>query len=97
MSTLNVSAIITACDKVARRTTMIGGGFHGSAWLFDKVMRAFDNSHLPAQSITYAVTFNAPVMREGFAEIDREGNLRMWTEQPTQTGGDPAGFLLKIF
>lgn len=79
MTNLNVSAIITACDKVARRCATIGGGYHGSAWLFDKAMRAFDNSHLPALSVTYEVTFNAPVTRKGFAEIDRDGNLRMWT------------------
>ena len=74
---IDVSSVIDGCDFIARHVTTIGGKYHGSAWLFDKCMRAFDNKHLPAQSITFAVFHNYPVGKPGTAEIDRQGHVTM--------------------
>ena len=79
MTYRNTDEIIEACDKVARRCTMIAGGYHGSAWLFDKVMRAFDFE--PCEAVTYEVYINAPVMRPGEITIHRDGNLEMRTKR----------------
>jgi hypothetical protein len=77
MTNLNTYNIINACDTLARRITSIGGKAHGSAWIFDQCMRAFDNSALPAQAITFTVFINAPVMKYGQATIYRDGRLEM--------------------
>ena len=79
MTQLNTDAIITACDSLAHKVITIGGKYHGSVFLFDQCMRAFDNKRLPAQAITFAVYFNAPVMKEGEATIYRDGRLEMKT------------------
>ena len=75
MTNLNTAQIITACDTLARRIITIGGEWHGSAWIFDQCMRAFDNSKLPAQAITFSVYYNSPVMKPGEATISRDGSL----------------------
>ena len=80
MYDFNVSKIIEACDMVARRVITIGGEYHGSVFLFDACMRAFDNKRLPAQALTFSVYIGYPVNYEGFARIDRHGNVTMWKE-----------------
>ena len=71
---INVDKLITTCDTIARRCTRIADTGHGSAWLFDKLMRAFEAS--PAcVSITIPVYVN--LVGEGNAEIGRDGSLIM--------------------
>lgn len=62
------------CDKLARRCTKIAGTQHGSAWLYDKLMRFFESAPA-AESITIPVYINAPVMSEGEAEFSRDGSM----------------------
>ena len=77
MTNLDVSAIITACDTLAHRIITIGGERHGSAYIFDKCMRLFDNRKLPAQAVTFSVFLNAPVMADGEATIYNDGRLEI--------------------
>ena len=71
MTYRNTDSIITACDNIARHCTEIAGKHHGSVWLFNQVMRAFD---FPAvESVTYQVFLNAPVMSYGTVTIHRDG------------------------
>lgn len=77
MAHTNTSAIIEACDKAAQRTITIAGKHHGSAWLFDQVMRAFDFP--PTEAVTYDVFINAPVMKPGTVTIYRDGSMEMRT------------------
>lgn len=76
---INVEKIIKSCDTLAHRATSIEGKYHGSSFLFDQCMRAFDNSHLPAQAITFSVHINAPICKDGEATIYRDGTLIMKT------------------
>lgn len=75
MTYRNTDSIIKACDHIARVCTTIGGGWHGSAWLFDKVMRAFD--HKAVEAVTYECYLNAPVMRAGEVTIHRDGHYEI--------------------
>lgn len=75
MTYRNTDNIITACDNIARHCTEIGDGRHGSAWLFDKVMRVFDFE--PTEAVTYRVYINAPVMSEGTVTIHRDGSYEI--------------------
>ena len=77
MNNINVQELIKACDTIAMRCTRIADTNHGSAWLFDKLMRWFESSN--CESITIPVFINAPVMSEGEAEIGRDGSLVMRT------------------
>lgn len=73
MTNINTEKLITACDMVAQKCVTIGGKRHGSAWLFDQLMRAFTSPAV--DSVTYSVYLNAPLMCEGEAEINRHGDL----------------------
>ena len=75
MSNINVEAVIRACDSLSHKIITVGGEYHGSPFLFDQCMRAFDNRRLPAQAITFSVFLGMPLMCEGEATIDREGHL----------------------
>jgi hypothetical protein len=75
---IDVSAILKACDTLAQRVITVEGGYHGSTFLFDQCMRAFD-AKLPAEAITFSVFINAPVMKNGVATIHRDGRLEMRT------------------
>jgi hypothetical protein len=75
---IDVSAILKACDTLAQRVITVEGGCHGSTFLFDQCMRAFD-AKLPAEAITFSVFINAPVMKNGVATIHRDGRLEMRT------------------
>lgn len=74
MTTINIDSILAATTTLNNRITSIEGKHHGSAWIFDQCMRAFD-SKLPAEAITFTVFYNAPVMRAGLATIHRDGTL----------------------
>ena len=74
----NTQNLIQACDTISHRCTMIAGTHHGSAWLFDKLMRYFD-SDKAATSVTIPVFLNAPILKEGEATIGRDGSLQMRT------------------
>lgn len=67
--TTSYDRIAFACDRVAAKCTMICGGYHGSAYLFDKVMRVFDNQAICA--VTYPVYWN--LVGEAYATITRDG------------------------
>ena len=75
MTYRNTDRIITACDNIARHCTQIAGKCHGSAWLFNQVMRAFDFQ--PTEAVTYDVYLNAPVMAEGEVTIHRDGSYQI--------------------
>lgn len=75
MTQLNITAIIEACDSLAHKIITVGGEHHGSSFLFNQCMRAFDCKSLPAQAITFSVFLNAPLMCDGEATIDRDGHL----------------------
>lgn len=79
MAQINIEQVIKACDSLAQKAVTIGGEYHGSAFLFNQCMRAFDNSKIPAQAITFSVFLNAPVMKDGEATIDRDGHLEIRT------------------
>ena len=66
--------LVTACDTLARRCVTMCGGYHGSAWLYDKLMRYFSAEHA-ASEITIPVYIN--LVGPGTAEIGRDGSLIM--------------------
>lgn len=74
---INISAVITACDTLAHRIITIGGERHGSSFIFNQCMRAFDRKTLPAQAITFSVFLNAPVMADAEATIYNDGRLEI--------------------
>jgi len=81
---INYEKIKESCDTLARRVVSIEGKRFvyvraASAFLFDQCMRAFDNSRLPAQAVTFSVYINAPVNKDGEATIYRDGTLTMKT------------------
>ena len=68
--------LLQACDKVARRCATICGEYHGSPWLYDKLMRFYsDPGNAAAVSVTIPVMLN--VVGPGTAEISRDGGLIM--------------------
>ena len=77
MKRINVGEVIRACDMLAREIITVGGEHHGSVFLFNQCMRAFDNKNLPADAITFSVFLNAPLMCKGEATIDRNGHLEI--------------------
>lgn len=78
MTTTNILKIFEATDKVAQRCIKIAGTQHGSVWLADKLIRFFDKEQA-AESITFEVFFNAPVMKAGEVTIHRDGSMEMRT------------------
>lgn len=77
MSNTNAAAIINACDSITRKTTAIAGTRHGSAWLCDQVMRAFEFA--PTEAVTYSVHINYPVNKDGEVTIHRNGQYELRT------------------
>lgn len=77
MANINLDAILTACDQLAARIATIGGEYRGSAYIFDKCMRAFTNKALPAEAVTFAVHIAAPVGRDAEATIHRDGRMEI--------------------
>lgn len=78
MTNINTLKLIESCDLLSRRCSQIADTHHGSSWLFDKLMRAFESSEA-CVSITIPVFINAPVMSKGEATIGRDGSLSMHT------------------
>lgn len=76
---INIAQVIEACDRLSHKITTVHGGFHGSAFLFDNCMRAFDCKALPAEAITFSVHYGYPVNMDGEATIHRDGTLEMRT------------------
>ena len=70
--------IIKSAEKVAHRCTKIAGTYHGSTWLADKLIRYFDKE-TSAESVTFEVFLNAPVMKNGKATIHRDRRLELRT------------------
>ena len=64
-------AIADACDIIARRCVTIANGYHGPAWLFDRVNRAFDNPSIVG--ITYPVYVN--LVGDRYVTIPRDGRF----------------------
>lgn len=78
MTNINTSNLIQSCDTLSRRCSQIADTYHGSSWLFDKLMRLFESSEA-IESVTIPVFINAPVMHKGEATIGRDGSLTMHT------------------
>ena len=74
-NTTNTTAIINACDSIIRKVTTIGGTRHGSSWLCDQVMRAFEFA--PTEAVTYSVHINYPVNKDGEVTIHRNGQYEL--------------------
>ena len=71
---INIEALCKSCDVLYRRCSELPiGERHGSAWLFDKVMRVFDDP--AAVSVTIPVYINC--VGAGEATISRDGSLVM--------------------
>lgn len=83
MTNTAIATLIDTCDKLQARTAPVRGYMHSSCRCFDACMRAFDNSRLPAEAITFRVYFTDPVNKAGFARIHNDGTMQMWT------GNDP--------
>ena len=78
MKPIDYCEVSKACDKLCNRCSQVPlGHFHGRYWLFDQLMRAFDNKALPANSVTYEVMLNLPGAGSYFATIFRDGRLVM--------------------
>ena len=65
---------MNACDSVTRKCITIADTMHGSAWLFDKMIRFFEANEA-CVSITIPVFIGLPVMSPGEATISRDGSL----------------------
>lgn len=76
---IDIDNLIKSCDLLQQRTISCAGYMHSSVRCFDACMRAFDRKALPAEAITFAVYFNAPVMKPGKATIYRDGRMEMRT------------------
>lgn len=79
MTTINIDNLIKSCDLLQQRTIYAPGYMHTSSRCFDACMRMFDNSKLPANSVTFSVYLNAPIMKPGEATIYRDGHMEMRT------------------
>lgn len=74
---INVSKLIEACDYVWRHSIKICDGYHGSSYLFDKLMRYFEKEH-SAVSVTIPVILNAPLCgAKAEATISRTGDAKI--------------------
>lgn len=76
---INIDNLIKSCDLLQQRTIPCAGYMHSSVRCFGACMRAFDRKACSAESITFAVYFNAPVMKPGEATIYRDGRMEMRT------------------
>lgn len=68
---VNAQDIIKATDELFRKARTTDN--HGSAWLFDKLMRYF-SKETSAISVNIPVIYNTGITGE--VEIDRYGNIR---------------------
>ena len=75
MGKINVEKLIEACDLLERRTVNAEGCMHSSSRCFYACMKAFRE----AESITFKVFLNSPIMKYGEATIHRSGKLELHT------------------
>lgn len=74
---INVSKLIEACEYISRHSIKMCGGYHGSSYLFDKLMRFFEKER-SANSIIIPVVLNAPLCGvKAEAEISRTGERKI--------------------
>lgn len=74
---ISVLKLIEACDYVGRHSIKICGGYHGSSYLFDKLMRYFEKEH-SAVSVTIPVILNSPLCgAKAEATISRTGDAKI--------------------
>ena len=71
---INSSALAESCDLIAKRCITIANTRHGSAWLFDKLMRYFE-SEPAVVDVTIPVYIN--LIGAGEATINRDGHVTM--------------------
>ena len=76
MKDINTQELLKACETLRRRCITIADTQHGSAWLFDKMMRLFEGSDATV-AVTIPVFIGEPIMDDGFATIGRDGSLVM--------------------
>lgn len=76
MTNINTIKLIDACDYVQRHCIKIADTYHGSAWLFDKLMRLFE-TETSCTSVTIPVILNAPILSNGEATIGRDGSVQL--------------------
>lgn len=69
-STLNTTAVIDACDFIARHCHRRNGYKLPSCWLFDNAMRAFQ--HPAARATTFEVKIDG--VGDGYAIICTDGS-----------------------
>lgn len=74
---INVQRLIEACDYTARHSIKICDGYHGSSYLFDKIMRFFEKEH-SAISVTIPVILNTPLCGEkAECTISKTGEVKI--------------------
>lgn len=71
MTNNNIQNLITSCDYLGHNCIRIADTQHGSAWLFDKLMRYF-TSEQSAVAVTIPIVTNRGC---GEATISRSGQL----------------------
>ena len=80
MLNINTLELIHTCELIDSRCIRIADTYHGSVWLFDKLMRYF-TSESSCESITIPVVYNTPLLGcKGEATIRRDGLLTMTRE-----------------
>lgn len=74
---LNTTELIKTCELINQRCVKVADTQHGSAWLFDKLVRFFE-ANTSATAITIPVIYNTPLLGvKGYATIGRAGELTM--------------------
>lgn len=77
MTDINIIGVLEACNSLANKIITVGGERHDSSFLFKQCMRAFDKNRLPAQSITFSVFLDTPLLCDGEATIYRNGHMEI--------------------
>ena len=75
--TYNYEALYQASVKINNRCVEFGGRQASAVSIYNQIMRAF--AHQATESVTYAVTFNAPVSKAGEVTVHRDGSVEMQT------------------
>ena len=73
---MDSSRYIKSAEYISRHCIRICDTQHGSAWLFDKLARFFDQNKA-VESVVIQVFLNAPLMCEGEATIHRDGSVQL--------------------
>lgn len=75
--TYNYESLYQAAVKINNRCVKFGGRLTSVTCIYNQIMRAF--AHQATESVTYAVTFNAPVSKAGEVTVHRDGSVEMQT------------------